>query len=194
MPLRFVKTNICAEHPRVPLSCAVDAVPAWRSSNPTTLICESASAGGSSASARGSLSGDRGSVHRPPLFEDEGLTIMGAMDVWLKVRWAALALAVARARLRVAAGLTILGPARGLQGMLVAQIPMSASIRLWDTYLSKGFWLHTFVCVAILSPLKHQLELEQQTVQTCLNNVPITHVDEVVVQAENLASTIRNIL
>lgn len=97
-------------------------------------------------------------------FEDEEVSINEVMESWLK-------------------------------GMLVAQIPLSASIQLWDVYLSQGFDLHTFVCIGILIRLKDELEeLEGQEVAQYLTNVPISDVDEVLVQAENLASTSRNIL
>jgi len=83
-----------------------------------------------------------------------------------------------------------------LTGMLSAQVPMSAAIELWDIYLSKGFFIHSFVCISFLSTMKDELEelMEQQEIMSYLKHVPVVDVDQVLVHAENLYSTSKSIL
>ena len=83
-----------------------------------------------------------------------------------------------------------------LTGMLSAQVPMSAAIELWDIYLSKGFFIHSFVCISFLSTMKDELEelQEQQEIMSYLKHVPVVDVDQVLVHAENLYSTSKSIL
>lgn len=82
-----------------------------------------------------------------------------------------------------------------LTGMLVAQIPIEASIQLWDVYLSGGFSIHPYVCMSLLSQMKDALEeLNEHEVARYLNYVPVANVDEVLVHADNLMSTSQTIL
>ncbi len=64
-----------------------------------------------------------------------------------------------------------------MNNLLMREIPLRATIRLWDTYLSErnGFSLfHTYVCGAFLRLWSRQLQAEKdfQGVMLLLQNLP----------------------
>ena len=67
---------------------------------------------------------------------------------------------------------------RWMNNLLMREIPLRATIRLWDTYLSErgnGFsQFHTYVCGAFLRPWSRQLQAEKdfQGVMLMLQNLP----------------------
>ena len=61
--------------------------------------------------------------------------------------------------------------------MLLRELPLSATIRLWDTYLSEpdGFnKFHLYVCAAFLCRWKQELESKRdfQSILLFIQNVP----------------------
>ncbi|KAI8620302.1 rab-GTPase-TBC domain-containing protein [Chytriomyces sp. MP71] len=72
------------------------------------------------------------------------------------------------------------------QYMLAKELPMDCLLRLWDTYFSvpNGLNLHVYICLAILSMLKDNLEeLEQSEIHGVLLRLPAMDMDSLINQA-----------
>ena len=64
-----------------------------------------------------------------------------------------------------------------MNNLLLRELPLNATIRLWDTYLSEpdGFnKFHLYVCAAFLCRWKQELELKKdfQSILLFIQNVP----------------------
>lgn len=71
-----------------------------------------------------------------------------------------------------------------ITGLLAKELPIECVARLWDTYFSidVNFFgdLHVYVCLAILSFLKDNLEeLEQSEISGTLGRLPLLDMDHV---------------
>ncbi|KAJ3203466.1 hypothetical protein HDU82_006562 [Entophlyctis luteolus] len=80
------------------------------------------------------------------------------------------------------------------QFFLSKELPLESLLRLWDTYLCApdGFELHVYVCLAILSALKENLEeLEQSEIHGVLLRLPNMDMDNIINQAMTLRDEVR---
>jgi hypothetical protein len=69
------------------------------------------------------------------------------------------------------------------------QLPLECVLRLWDTYFSspEKLSLHVYVCLAVLSHFKEDLEdLEQSDIQSFMQRLPAVNIDAVLAQAYQL--------
>eukprot|EP00040_Diaphanoeca_grandis_P017793 m.93279 g.93279 ORF g.93279 m.93279 type:complete len:273 (-) comp26622_c0_seq1:314-1132(-) len=81
-----------------------------------------------------------------------------------------------------------------LKGLLSLNLDSESVLILWDAYLSRGFWIHPYVCISCLNTVKEELEeLEQQDIQSYLNFLHVD-VDKVLVEAEDYYNTSRSLL
>ena len=74
--------------------------------------------------------------------------------------------------------------------MLLRELPLNATIRLWDTYLSEpdGFnKFHLYVCAAFLCRWKQELESKRdfQSILLFIQNVPTAKWNDKVRNATN---------
>ncbi|KAJ3014057.1 UNVERIFIED_CONTAM: hypothetical protein HDU68_000450 [Siphonaria sp. JEL0065] len=70
--------------------------------------------------------------------------------------------------------------------VLAKELPLECLLRLWDTYFSipNGLNLHVYVCLAILTSLKDNLEeLEQSEIHGVLLRLPVLDMDHLINQA-----------
>ncbi|ORY52972.1 RabGAP/TBC [Rhizoclosmatium globosum] len=70
--------------------------------------------------------------------------------------------------------------------LLAKELPLECLLRLWDTYFSipNGLDMHVYVCLAMLSTLKDNLEeLEQSEIHGVLLRLPNIDMDNVINQA-----------
>mmetsp|Transcript_9563 Transcript_9563/g.19565 ORF Transcript_9563/g.19565 Transcript_9563/m.19565 type:complete len:421 (-) Transcript_9563:1509-2771(-) len=73
-----------------------------------------------------------------------------------------------------------------LQALLVKQLPIECTLRLWDTYFATedGLELHPYVCLAILDVLQEDImELESVEAMGFLDNLPPLDIDQVITKA-----------
>ncbi|KAH6560900.1 hypothetical protein BASA50_006244 [Batrachochytrium salamandrivorans] len=72
------------------------------------------------------------------------------------------------------------------QYLLSRELPLECVMRLWDTYFSitDGLSLHVFVCLAMLSHVKDNLEeLEQSEIHSLLLRLPALDMDKIISHA-----------
>ncbi|KAJ8325193.1 hypothetical protein O5D80_006141 [Batrachochytrium dendrobatidis] len=72
------------------------------------------------------------------------------------------------------------------QYLLARELPLECVMRLWDTYFSmpSGLSLHVFVCLAMLSHVKDNLEeLEQSEIHSLLLRLPVLDMDKIISHA-----------
>jgi len=81
-----------------------------------------------------------------------------------------------------------------MQSLLAKELPLECLVRLWDTYFSRPdhFHLHIYVCLAILSNLREELQELQEfsELKTSLQHLPQLNMDEIICQAENIKQEI----
>jgi len=81
-----------------------------------------------------------------------------------------------------------------LKGLMSLNLQADAVLILWDAYLSKGFWIHPYVCISCLNTVKEDLEeLEQQDIQAYLGFLNVD-VEQVLVEAEDYYNTSQSLL
>eukprot|EP00037_Helgoeca_nana_P001723 m.29020 g.29020 ORF g.29020 m.29020 type:complete len:425 (-) comp12074_c0_seq1:36-1310(-) len=74
-----------------------------------------------------------------------------------------------------------------LEGMLVLNIPLESVLVLWDTYLARGFWFHSYMCIGLLDAIQEKIEdVDEMEFRQTMNYTPITEIHEIIVAAENL--------
>ncbi|KAJ3348358.1 hypothetical protein HDU83_001374 [Entophlyctis luteolus] len=80
------------------------------------------------------------------------------------------------------------------QFFLSKELPLESLLRLWDTYFCgpDGLESHVYVCLAILSALKENLEeLDQSEIQSVLLRLPYMDMDNIINHAMTLRDEIR---
>eukprot|EP00038_Savillea_parva_P007307 m.169188 g.169188 ORF g.169188 m.169188 type:complete len:402 (-) comp13070_c0_seq1:272-1477(-) len=80
-----------------------------------------------------------------------------------------------------------------LEGLLVLELPLEAVLVLWDTYIARGFWFHSYICIGLLDDIQDRLEdVDEQEFRQTMQYTPIRDIHEVVVAAENHYESSRN--
>ncbi|KAI8907279.1 rab-GTPase-TBC domain-containing protein [Gorgonomyces haynaldii] len=70
--------------------------------------------------------------------------------------------------------------------LLSKQLPLECVLRLWDTYFSSpdGLSLHPYVCLALLSYLKDEIEdMDFSEIHTLLQRLPMVDMDKIISHA-----------
>eukprot|EP00048_Salpingoeca_helianthica_P024320 m.31422 g.31422 ORF g.31422 m.31422 type:complete len:296 (+) comp9314_c0_seq1:763-1650(+) len=77
---------------------------------------------------------------------------------------------------------------RWMQNLLARELRLDCLLPLWDTYFAQddGFDLHPYVCLAILSKFKEDLEeLEHSELHAYLQGLPPMDMNEIIINADN---------